>query len=118
MDHRRRCCDRDIDAAMSTNEKTTPYCSFCGKSQHGVEILIARPNDIYICNECVELTRLRQILIDLRKTGSTPARMTQNYGSSHFFGARPTSKLLPRLLMDTVRGNNVIGDVGNTFAHD
>ena len=30
------------------------YCSFCGKSQHGVRKLIAGPN-VYICDECVEL---------------------------------------------------------------
>lgn len=33
---------------------TTIYCSFCGKSQHKVEKLIAGVA-IYICNECVSL---------------------------------------------------------------
>jgi hypothetical protein len=32
----------------------TLYCSFCGKSQHHVEKLIAGPC-VFICNECVEL---------------------------------------------------------------
>jgi hypothetical protein len=32
----------------------TLYCSFCGKSQHHVEKLIAGPS-VYICNECVDL---------------------------------------------------------------
>jgi len=32
----------------------TLYCSFCGKSQHDVQKLIAGPS-VYICNECVEL---------------------------------------------------------------
>lgn len=32
----------------------TLYCSFCGKSQHEVQKLIAGPS-VYICNECVEL---------------------------------------------------------------
>jgi ATP-dependent Clp protease ATP-binding subunit ClpX len=30
------------------------YCSFCGKSQHEVQKLIAGPA-VYVCNECVEL---------------------------------------------------------------
>ena len=30
-------------------------CSFCGKTQGQVRKLIAGPNDVYICNECVEL---------------------------------------------------------------
>jgi ATP-dependent Clp protease ATP-binding subunit ClpX len=32
----------------------TLHCSFCGKSQHKVEKLIAGPR-IFICNECVRL---------------------------------------------------------------
>ena len=34
--------------------KTVLYCSFCGKSQDGVERLIAGPA-VFICNECVVL---------------------------------------------------------------
>ncbi len=30
------------------------YCSFCGKSQHAVEKLIAGPK-VFICNECVDV---------------------------------------------------------------
>lgn len=30
-------------------------CSFCGKSKNEVERLIAGPNGVFICNECVEL---------------------------------------------------------------
>ncbi len=30
------------------------YCSFCGKSQHEVQKLIAGPN-VFICNECIDL---------------------------------------------------------------
>ncbi len=30
-------------------------CSFCGKSREEVEHLIAGPNGVYICNECVAL---------------------------------------------------------------
>ncbi len=43
---------------MSRNRTTPPpveKCTFCGKSRHMVESLIAGPPHIYICNECVEL---------------------------------------------------------------
>lgn len=33
---------------------STLHCSFCGKSQHKVEKLIAGPR-VFICNECVRL---------------------------------------------------------------
>jgi ATP-dependent Clp protease ATP-binding subunit ClpX len=30
-------------------------CSFCGKSKHEVEKLIAGPEQVYICNQCIDL---------------------------------------------------------------
>ena len=30
-------------------------CSFCGKSERSVRKLVAGPNNVYICNECIEL---------------------------------------------------------------
>jgi hypothetical protein len=33
----------------------TLHCSFCGKSQHKVEKLIAGPRGVFICNACVRL---------------------------------------------------------------
>jgi len=38
----------------SPPDKTTLYCSFCGKSQHVVQKLIAGPT-VFICDECVGL---------------------------------------------------------------
>ena len=32
-------------------------CSFCGKSQDQVQRLIAGPNGVYICDQCVDLCR-------------------------------------------------------------
>ena len=32
-------------------------CSFCGKTQDQVRKLIAGPNGVYICDECVERLR-------------------------------------------------------------
>jgi ATP-dependent Clp protease ATP-binding subunit ClpX len=37
-----------------SEDKGTLYCSFCGKSQHEVQKLIAGPT-VFICDECVEL---------------------------------------------------------------
>ena len=42
------------------------YCSFCGKSQHGVK-LIAGPS-VFICDECIDLLQ-REIIRDEQPTG-------------------------------------------------
>ena len=36
-------------------KKNTMRCSFCGKDQNEVERMLAGPNNICICNECVQL---------------------------------------------------------------
>jgi ATP-dependent protease Clp ATPase subunit len=38
--------------------RTEAHCSFCGKSQHDVAKVIAGPNGVYICNECVGLSNM------------------------------------------------------------
>ena len=43
------------------DDKSTPRCSFCGKSQDKVQKLIAGPG-AYICNECIDLCN--EIIID------------------------------------------------------
>jgi len=41
---------------MSKSRKSySERCTFCGKSRHMVDSLVAGPPDIYICNECIEL---------------------------------------------------------------
>jgi|TARA_B110000914_G_scaffold164416_1_gene144900 ATP-dependent Clp protease ATP-binding subunit ClpX len=42
------------EQGSGSKNKTTLYCSFCGKSQHEVKKLIAGPT-VFICDECVEL---------------------------------------------------------------
>lgn len=37
-----------------TKKKQDNYCSFCGRSKSEVLLLIAGPNDTYICDRCVE----------------------------------------------------------------
>ena len=33
----------------------TWYCDFCFKSEHEAESLLAGPNNVAICNECIEV---------------------------------------------------------------
>jgi len=47
----RRRMERSLGKALPK----TLHCSFCGKSQHAVEKLIAGPRGVFICNECVGL---------------------------------------------------------------
>lgn len=55
------------------------YCTFCGKSQHEVKKLISGPENVYICDECIDLCNdiIREELSDLvshheRSTLPTP----------------------------------------------
>jgi ATP-dependent Clp protease ATP-binding subunit ClpX len=43
-----------MSKSTSGDQRSTLYCSFCGKSQHEVRKLIAGPT-VFICDECVEL---------------------------------------------------------------
>lgn len=40
---------------MAKYQEEQVYCSFCGKSSEEVDRMIAGPEGIYICNECVDL---------------------------------------------------------------
>jgi len=42
--------------AYDPGRKNTVLCSFCGKTQHEVETLIAGPPPLFICNECVGIS--------------------------------------------------------------
>src|SRR5699024_262652 len=35
------------------NNENTIHCSFCGRSSHEVNSMVAGPNDVYICDHCV-----------------------------------------------------------------
>ena len=65
---------------MSKSRKTTysERCTFCGKSRHMVDSLVAGPPDIYICNECVELCNT--ILLEETRKTSRP-QMRQAYAN-------------------------------------
>ena len=40
---------------VKNDDSKSVRCSFCGKSQDKVHRLIAGPNNVYICDECIEL---------------------------------------------------------------
>ncbi|MBQ3596775.1 MAG: ATP-dependent Clp protease ATP-binding subunit ClpX [Clostridia bacterium] len=42
---------------MKNNEQEQLFCSFCGKPKELAKRLIAGPNGVYICDECVEICR-------------------------------------------------------------
>lgn len=63
----------------------TYYCSFCLKSQHDVEKLIAGPGNIFICDACVGLC---QAYMD----GRTP-----DAGAYEDPATMPTERLLSHL---------------------
>ncbi|MGH7162926.1 MAG: ATP-dependent Clp protease ATP-binding subunit ClpX [Planctomycetota bacterium] len=46
----------------------TERCTFCGKSRHMVDSLVAGPPDVYICNECVDLCNT--ILLEETRRGA------------------------------------------------
>lgn len=43
---------------MAEYKEPEIHCSFCGKDRHEVDRLIAGPNDVYICNECIDLAKI------------------------------------------------------------
>ncbi|MBI4215939.1 MAG: ATP-dependent Clp protease ATP-binding subunit ClpX [Chloroflexi bacterium] len=68
---------------MASGKSTRPYyqCSFCGKTQDEVKRLIAGPNAVYICDECVELCREivqdDQAVVPAKPKGAPPAGVPQ-----------------------------------------
>ncbi len=38
---------------QNNNDEKTIHCSFCGRSSHEVNSMVAGPNDVYICDRCV-----------------------------------------------------------------
>lgn len=52
---------------MEEERQPRPYaCSFCGKGNAEVERMIAGPNGVFICNECVD--RCNEIIAEQRAT--------------------------------------------------
>ncbi len=54
---------------QSVNQEQIFYCSFCGKSNKELQHLIAGPNNVYICEKCVEIAV--KIIDEERRTATT-----------------------------------------------
>ena len=59
---------------MAKNDDRSVRCSFCGKRPEQVRRIMSGPNNVYICNECVELctTLLREDMYEME-----PSELTQ-----------------------------------------
>jgi ATP-dependent Clp protease ATP-binding subunit ClpX len=66
-----RASDRTGGDMTTARRGPVEKCTFCGKSRHAVESLIAGPPGIYICNECVELCNTI-LLEELKRGGRGP----------------------------------------------
>jgi hypothetical protein len=44
-----------VEGSGEIQERSQPFCNFCGKKQQEVKRLIAGPPVSYICDECVDL---------------------------------------------------------------
>ena len=52
--------------------RSVERCTFCEKSRHHVQSLIAGPPGVYICNECVEICNTILKEEDRKTRGSSP----------------------------------------------
>ena len=86
------------------NSEKLLYCSFCGKSQHEVQRLIAGPQ-VFICNECVSLctdiiheeldARLGEAASDEEVTAKLPTpQEIRAILDQHIIGQEPAKKTL------------------------
>lgn len=60
-------------------ENNSQSCSFCSKSKSDVSKLIAGPNNVYICNECIDLCN--EIIIEDEEKEQTKAKYSKRKGS-------------------------------------
>ncbi|AEI74975.1 ATP-dependent Clp protease ATP-binding subunit ClpX [Candidatus Moranella endobia PCVAL] len=72
------------------------YCSFCGKSQHEVQKLIAGPS-VYICDECIDLCNdilreeIKQVTPNVERSAlPTPSEIRHNL--DHYVIGQETAK--------------------------
>ena len=86
------------------NNKSTLFCSFCGKSQHEVRKLIAGPT-VFICDECVELCM--DIIKEENKVIGSPKTSSVE-----------TPKELYRLLNDYVIGQDDAKKILSVAVHN
>ena len=77
--------------------KNTVSCSFCGKTQHEVETLIAGPPPLFICNECVGISSdvlADQEILSLLKADEERANQSSSAAFEYLRG-KSTEQLAP-----------------------
>ena len=57
------------DTKLNYSENQLLHCSFCGKNVKEVATLIAGPNNIYICEQCVAISQ--EIIIKEKESAKT-----------------------------------------------
>ena len=90
---------------MTKKKPTTEKCTFCGKSRHLVESLIAGPPHIYICNECVELCN--SILSEEDRRGSRRSTVDPT-SHKHLATPREIKERLDEYVISQDRAKKVI----------
>jgi ATP-dependent Clp protease ATP-binding subunit ClpX len=83
----------------------TERCTFCGKSRHMVDSLVAGPPDIYICNECVDLCNTI-LLEETRK--AAPARGPEIGSSINLRTPRETHEFLNEYVIGQERAKKTL----------
>lgn len=69
--------DREQSGTTPPEDSQNILCSFCGKAPHQVAAMIAGPNGIYICDECISVSAdamMRDMGIQLPEIGAGQAR--------------------------------------------
>jgi ATP-dependent Clp protease ATP-binding subunit ClpX len=86
--------------ADNNNIQNKHHCSFCGRGEGEVELLIPSPEGVFICNDCVEVCT--EILDDYM-----PAEQPEGDGSlSLSFDSLPKPSELKEKLDEYVIGQN------------
>jgi ATP-dependent Clp protease ATP-binding subunit ClpX len=80
-------------------------CTFCGKSRHLVESLIAGPPHIYICNECVELCNT---ILKEEDRRDSPTGTVSPVTSEHLPPPREIKERLDEYVISQERAKKVI----------